>query len=267
MKKIFLLTLFFGITLFAGAQAASEREGNLYGSAYQTDYEVKQQMNLFKINLTAIPIRNYSFQYERVLTKKLSVAISYKTMPSGNVPFKNSIIKMSDNDPDVEDMLNKLTMSHSAITPELRWYVGKKGYGRGFYIAPFYRYAKFNAENLSVTYEEGGPTPTENTITLEGSNTANTFGLMFGAQWALGKHLVLDWWILGPHVGKSKGELIGNSLTPMSTEAQNEIRDALESIDIPLIDKTVTVTANRASVAFDGMWGGLRAGISFGIKF
>ena len=90
---------------------------------------------------------------------------------------------------------------------------------------------------------------------------------MFGAQWALGKHLVLDWWILGPHVGKSKGELIGNSLTPMSTEAQNEIRDALESIDIPLIDKTVTVTANRASVAFDGMWGGLRAGISFGIKF
>jgi len=115
MKKIFLLTLFFGITLFAGAQAASEREVNLYGSAYQTDYEVKQQMNLFKINLTAIPIRNYSFQYERVLTKKLSVAISYKTMPSGNVPFKNSIIKMSDNDPDVEDMLNKLTMSHSAM--------------------------------------------------------------------------------------------------------------------------------------------------------
>ncbi len=267
MKKITLLTLLFGITLFANAQAVAEKGDNLYQSAYQTDSEVKQQMNLFKVNLTALPIRNFSFQYERVLTKKLSVALSYKTMPSGNIPFKNSIISMSDNDPDVEDMLNQLTMSHSAITPELRWYVGKKGFGRGFYIAPFYRYAKFNAENLSVTYEEGGPTPTENTITLAGSNTANTFGLMFGAQWALSKHLVLDWWILGPHVGNSKGELIGNSASPMSAEAQNEIRDALESIDIPMIDKTVTVTANRAAVAFDGLWGGLRAGISFGFKF
>lgn len=266
MKKIFLLTLLFGITLFASAQAASEREESLYGSAYQTDYEVKQQMNLFKINLTAIPIRNYSFQYERVLTKKLSAAISYKTMPSGNIPFKKNIISMSDNDPDVEDMLNKLTMSHTAITPELRWYVGKKGYGRGFYIAPFYRYAKFNAENLSITYEEG-QSQVSNTIKLEGSNTANTFGVMFGAQWALGKHLVLDWWILGPHAGKSKGELVGKPTSSMSTEAQNEIRDALESIDIPLIDKTVTVTADKASLAFDGMWGGLRAGISFGFKF
>jgi hypothetical protein len=267
MKKIILISLFLGLTGFASAQATSEIKETSYGSSYQTDTEVKQQMNLFKVNLTAIPIRNYSFQFERVLTKKLSVALSYKTMPSGNIPFKNSIISMSDDDPDVEDMLNKLTLSHTAFTPEVRWYVGKKGYGRGFYIAPFYRYAKFNASNLSVSYEEGGPTPTENTITLEGSNSANTFGVMFGAQWALSKHLVLDWWILGPHVGNSSGELIGNSSSPMSTEAQNEIRDALESIDIPFIEKTVTVTSNRASVAFDGLWGGLRAGISFGFKF
>jgi hypothetical protein len=48
---------------------------------------------------------------------------------------------------------------------------------------------------------------------------------------------------------------------------QNEIREVLEDVDIPLIEKSVEVNSAGAKVNFDGFWGGLRAGISLGIKF
>ncbi len=42
---------------------------------------------------------------------------------------------------------------------------------------------------------------------------------------------------------------------------------SIKDLDIPLTDKTVIVTANGANVKLDGPWGGIRAGLSLGIKF
>lgn len=94
--------------------------------------------NIFKVNLTALVLNNYMGQYERVLGKRVSVAISYRTMPESSVPFKSFILnQIDDPEGDAEEILNNLKLSNYAITPEIRFYMGKKGYGRGFYIAPF----------------------------------------------------------------------------------------------------------------------------------
>jgi hypothetical protein len=37
------------------------------------------------------------------------------------------------------------------ITPEVRFYLGK-GYGKGFYIAPFYRNLKYDITGVNFTY-------------------------------------------------------------------------------------------------------------------
>ncbi|MFA5641780.1 MAG: hypothetical protein WC945_03510, partial [Bacteroidales bacterium] len=87
------------------------------------------------------------------------------------------------------------------------------------------------------------------------------------AQWSLGKYLVLDWWILGPHIGGAKGSLIGNSSRALSEADQADIKQILDDFDIPLVNKEVIVNTNSAEMNLDGIFGGLRAGITFGIKF
>lgn len=226
----------------------------------------RHKMNIIKTNITGIPLRNYSLQYERVLNKRFSLALSYRIMPEGSIPFKSLITNsIEDGDQEAIDQIESLQLSNTAITAELRWYVGKKGYGRGFYIAPFFRHANHKASNVSIEYDSdlGG---TEK-VDLSGSLVSNTGGLLFGAQWFLGKAIVLDWWILGPHYGGGNGDLKGLTSSPMSAQEQDDLRQELEDIDIPLTTKTVYVDANGAAVKLDGPWAGIRAGISLGIRF
>lgn len=277
MKNIFLFSL---ILLSSTAIYAQELEkvDNLPGStlynlsknldlpAQDNPYVYTPKMNLIKINLTGLPIRNYSFQYERVLNKTISVGLSYRFMPEGSLPFKKQILNsIDDNDLEARNIINSFTLSNYAITPEVRFYLGKKGYGRGFYIAPFFRNAKYNGNNFDVDFKDENDN--NQTLSLSGEIKSNTFGILLGAQWSLSKHIVLDWWILGPHIGAGKGDLVGLSSQPLSADAQASIRETLEDFDIPLIDKKVTVNSQGATMELDGMFGGLRAGISFGIKF
>ena len=90
---------------------------------------------------------------------------------------------------------------------------------------------------------------------------------MLGAQWALGRHMCLDWWILGPHFGVSSGDMTSLSSGPLSEVDQQAIADDLNGIDIPMFSQTVNVTADKVSMIFDGPWGGIRAGLSIGVKF
>jgi Protein of unknown function (DUF3575) len=226
----------------------------------------KQKMNIVKVNLMALGLKNYSFQYERILTKKISVAVGVRTMPTGSLPFQDIFVdQVADGDPDLESNIRSLKVGNFAITPEVRFYLSKKGYGRGFYIAPYYRYAKFKSEEFPVDYESGPSTT--NTIKLKGDIATNSGGLMFGAQWHLGKVVTLDWWIIGAHYGTSKGTLSGIPSTPLTAQEQQDIRDEIAAIDLPLTKITADVNANSVKAIIDGPWGGVRAGLTIGIKF
>ena len=223
--------------------------------------------NILKVNLTGLFLRNYSAQYERVINHRLSFAVSYRYMPTGPIPFKNAIIKsIDDNDQETIDQINSLKMSNMAITPELRIYLSKKGFGRGFYLAPFYRYAQHDANNVSIEYESS--TSATNTFGMSGKLTSNTGGLLIGAQWDLGSNLVLDWWILGPHFGAGKGDLSGAASTPLTESEQADLRNELESINFPFgIESVVNVNANGAQVKMSGPMAGVRAAIQLGVRF
>ena len=226
----------------------------------------KPPLNIIKVNLTALLLKNYSFQFERVLTRKISVAVQYRIMPETDIPFKSSILKIVGNeDPDTKKLIEDFKMSNYAITPEVRIYLSRKGYGRGFYIAPFYRYASFTSNNLNVFYTDDADV--EQSIKMSGKLTSNTGGLLIGAQSSLGKHVVLDISILGPHYGTGTGMFSGIPSKPLTADEQNDLRGQLENIDIPLTEKTVNVNANSASLKLDGPWAGLRFAISLGVRF
>lgn len=168
-------------------------------------------------------------------------------------------------DPELERTIDKLRISNFAITPEYRFYFGK-GYGRGFYIAPFYRFVKFKSNNIIITYQ-GDILGNEESINLSGDLSSNTGGLLFGAQWAFGKNIILDWMILGPHFGAGNGNFVGLSSQSLSASEQQRVRQELENLDIPLTKKTIKVNAQGASMKLDGPWGGVRAGLSLGFRF
>jgi hypothetical protein len=222
--------------------------------------------NLIKLNLTGILLKNYSLQYERVLNRKISVALQYRMMPETGIPFKSAILKaVNDDDPDTKKIIQDFRMSNYAITPEVRFYLNKKGYGRGFYIAPFYRYASFTSNDLNVFYTDDNNV--EQSIKMSGKLTSNTGGLLLGVQSDLGKHVVLDISFFGPHYGSGKGDFSGTTSQPLTPDEQDDLREQLEDIDIPFTDKTVNVNANGASLKLDGPWGGYRFAISLGVRF
>jgi hypothetical protein len=230
--------------------------------------EVKQKhhLNIVKINLAPLLLKSYSLQYERVLSRKISVAVQYRMMPTTGLPFKSNILKLvDDEDPDTKKIIEDFRMSNYAITPELRIYLSRKGYGRGFYFAPFYRYASFTSNDLNVFYTNDDNE--EQSIKMSGKLTSNTFGLAMGVQSALGKRFVLDWSFFGPHYGSAKGVFSGTSSYSLSTDEQDDLREQLEGIDIPLTDKTVDVNANGASLKLDGPWAGWRLAIALGFRF
>lgn len=221
--------------------------------------------NLVKLNIAALPLKNLSVQYEKILSKKTSVAISLRFMPQSAIPFKGIVRNWVGDDQDAQDLVDKSRVGNFAATPEFRFYVGKKGFGQGFYIAPYYRYVRFTTNTGIINYT--ATSGVKRSINIAGDMSAHNGGLMVGAQWFFNSTICLDWWIAGAHFGSGSGSFVGTPTQPLTPGEQADIKTTLDEIDIPLVNKTVAVNANRVNLNFDGAFGGLRGGLSIGIRF
>ena len=212
----------------------------------------------FKVNLSALVAKNISVQYERKISKRLSVALGYRNLPYGTIPFETAISnKVNSSSVD----FTKLLVGSNAITPELRWYVGKKGAMRGFYMAPFGSFANYKSEfPISFSNRSG---------IFKGSMKASTAGIQFGSQFRLASRFYLDWWIIGPNIGNGKGNLDFNADAPLNPNEQSALSDQIAKLkkDLPIdFISTYTVDASGAKIVLDGPWAGLR-GLGFCLSF
>ena len=252
MKPIILFLI--AIILTAPLQAQDESATN------KKIEEPVNQKNLVKLNLFALALKNITVQYERVISKKSTVALNLRLMPKSGLPFKSSFRDAID-DPNTKKQIDDFKTGNFAFMPEIRFYLGRKGAYHGFYIAPFFSYAHYTAE-LPYIYNDNG---TDKTILLSGSVNTITGGLMFGTQWKIGKAIYLDWWIFGPHYGSSNGSISGTQ--SLSPSEQTSLKADLDNFDVPLVKTTNTVDANGATLNFKGPWAGIRSGLCIGIGF
>jgi hypothetical protein len=229
--------------------------------------------NFVKFNLTSLAVMNFSLQYERVLSKRVSAAVSFSMMPENTIPtyLADQFIKVAGDmsgesiDAETEDIIRNLLVSSYTITPEVRFYLGKKGYGRGFYTAIFYRYGHYEVSNVPIPFTNELD---ENiTIDTRGEIVSHTGGFLLGYQWALGKHMCLDWQMFGPHFGVSSGDFLGLPSSPLSQVDQADIEAEFLKVESSLVDQTVDATADEVKMLFDGPWGGIRFAVSIGVKF
>jgi hypothetical protein len=225
----------------------------------------KTSKNIIKLNLGNFLFKNYGVQYERMLTKRWSASLGIRVMPSTTIPFKDLLFNSSDKE--LKEKFDLLRVSNIALTPEVRYYVSKKAYGRGFYLAPYYRYASFKLDNF-ITESNGTSTTAPIQVAMSGKFNSHSFGLMIGSQFSLSKKMVLDWWILGAHKGNGKASLTGNSSRPLTTQEQADIRKDLQNSNGSDINSSeIYVDANTIRYAFGMPWLGIRAGLSIGVKF
>jgi len=222
--------------------------------------EIAESKNVVKLNLFALALKNVTLQYERAVARKVTVAGTFRVMPKGSIPLKSTFINLAD-DPDIEDQINNLKVGSVTFIPEVRYYFSKQGAFRGFYLGLFAEIASYSA-TVPIQYNNAGTTEM---IAMSGKLTGITGGLMIGAQFKLSKKIYLDWWILGPNYGNSKGTL--NAQKNMDAIEQKDLRDELASLDIPLTKFTYNVNSTGATMDFKGPWGGLRSGLCIAFRF
>lgn len=224
-----------------------------------------EKMNIIKTNVTAYAFRNINLSYERAINQWFSLTIGFGTMPEGKVPFINAFLKDKD-----EKRFENLRVKATNFTIEPRFYIGK-GYGKGFYLAPYYRYSDVSSNTFGFYYDYNGPDGNTYQIPLkaQGNTKGNSGGLMVGAQFFLtrSQNLVLDFWIAGAHYGSGKGDFTMTSDYILTPDMQAQLKKEIENLDIPFVKYTVETNANGAKIKVDGPWAGFRSGLSLGYRF
>ncbi|WP_164849940.1 DUF3575 domain-containing protein [Mucilaginibacter limnophilus] len=227
----------------------------------QTDGEAK---SLVKWNVLGLASKNISFQYERAVGKKISVALNLGITPKSGLPFKSTIEDIADDD-EVSRQIGGLKTGSFSITPEVRFYMGNSAL-KGFYLAPYVRYTT-NSYELPYKFDSidsGDGSTFERSIFADGNTKVFTGGLMFGSQHKLGGMFYLNWW-LGAGIGSISGKVTGTA--SLNEQEQQEIRDQLNDIDVPLIDLESQVNNNGVRIDVSGTGISARLGLAIGIRF
>jgi len=225
-----------------------------------SNYSFAQKNNTIKINTGALIIKNYNLIYETAIGKNVSFSLGLRYMPKSAPPFKSTIANMVKS-PDFN--IDNFKMGNTAITPEFRFYTGRKKM-RGFYLAPYARYATFDF-TFPVNRKDDDP------LVLNGKISSYSAGLLMGVQSNLSNRLVLDFWLLGGHYGKSNGTLSTSNISPEMTE-QEQI-DLQKSFDETVIDGPIKFegkvkNSTSAEITSKGPWAGLRCfAIALGYRF
>jgi hypothetical protein len=216
--------------------------------------------NMGKINLSAFAFKGLGLQYERQVAPRITVALGYSMIPKSGISFKGALENAID-DPDVN--VGAFQLGTSIFTPEVRYYLGKKGAFHGFYFAPYARIGNYKIQG-PVSYTTS--TNVKREAVFDGKLNTFTGGLMLGSSWQLGSKFYLDWWIIGASFGGANGDLI--AATKLNAVEQASLKNELDEIEVVGTEITSEVNSEGATVRTTGSMVGARGlGINFGIRF
>ncbi|WP_154855469.1 DUF3575 domain-containing protein [Cyclobacterium xiamenense] len=253
IQHIVLSALFVLLFLWAGMMPAR---------AQSREY---QDRSILKLNLPALALNTYQLQSEYLAHRKFSLVISARYMPSGPLPYATRLASVVD-DVSESDLL-KASLENYAVSPEIRYYLGKKGKGRGFYLASFFQIARYRGSyaDLSVDFDLGEEVaPYQREVTVEGKLYSLSGGIYIGKQWRFARKFYLDWWIVGGSYGRSNG--VFSADIPLDAEEQEVIREELAfTAEYPLIRVQPRVNESGIRTDVESFWGGIRTGLCLGI--
>jgi len=253
-KNLLLLLVLLGVCKALFAQEPPKPTGEI----------AVARKNVVKLNLFPVEFKIFSLQYERKIHKNFSLALGLGMMPQR--PLPNSILNAFESGVnfDITD-LREIKFSSYFVTPEIRFYPGKKikhQAPHGFYLGLYGRWAKFNVD-INYNYEStsNGVTSTEK-IPLRFSYGGTAGGLCMGAQWIINR-VSIDWLIVGFHYGSGyfSGEGTGDSIA----KDPEGFKQDMEDLGIGNLKPVADIVGSTAKVKIPGIpFAGLRTGLSIG---
>ncbi|MEM6318251.1 MAG: DUF3575 domain-containing protein [Bacteroidota bacterium] len=210
--------------------------------------------NFLKVNLPNLAFGNVTLNYERMVNKQhtVSVHLGYLRPQKPFFALHNLL--------NLEDDLALGTMSGFTATAEYRFYQNQQGAGRGFYVAPYVRYADYD---LAV-----------NTVIVDNYTETNTsvstigVGGQVGMQWLVNDQISIDLGILGLAIQsynlKSTFKTIDEPVN--FDEIEDRVQRAVEGY--PFVQGLDFVeTEEELSLKMPFLFGGARAYLTVGYKF
>lgn len=232
-----------------------------------SDGAILNGKTIVKANLLGWTTRNFGFYGEHIVHKNISIVLGVNFMPTGTIPYIGKFTN--------ERSILDVRANSFSVTPEMRFYLSNSGYGKGFYVAPYYKYERFRADNFIMEYNDNQNKKQH--FGLVGSLNTHSFGAAMGVQWFVGKrkNIAIDWTIIGAHYGSNKGLFEGNSSRTLSEQEQAELKRGIEEVfkdfkiggkEIMKIDN-LNIDSNSAKAEVRSPWTLFRMALSIGYRF
>lgn len=163
------------------------------------------------------------------------------------------------------------TMKATSFLAGYRTYFSRK-HLRGLYYEPFFKYVHHTSEG------SGTGTLNYRKAIFDFVNDYNGLGVgvQLGAQFIVGKRLVIDFFFLGPEINSATNSLkameVSNTVPWMEVDAREAEKNIREFLDqFPFIRNKSAVMVDRenkrVNADFNGVLPGIRTGVSIGIAF
>ncbi len=168
-----------------------------------------ERRKVLKVNLSAAALGAATFQYETVLGKRFSLALGAGYRPKSLFPYAKDLekyVNFADGKIDyisfdnVRKAESKIGMYH--ITPEIRFYFGRKQAPIGTYLSLFAKYNDFHGDIPVFIDTEYRGVPVLLELPVDTKIKTASAGLMVGHQFRLGNRFTFDCYIIGAHFGR-----------------------------------------------------------------
>lgn len=231
--------------------------------------EKPQRSHVFKIFPVSLPVGKINLDYEYRISRKSTVGLNI------GLPSEQSIPQPVIDEIDIQNYdINGSTLSGKSYRVHYRFYTGKRGAPRGFYLEPYFRTQEYTGTVDGVyDYKEVGSYENDGTLQLSGTGG----GLQFGSQFLVGNRFVIDLTFLGIDLSSNtidlkfvdKSNVPGNKL--YLDDMKEEINSSIEGLPFGLNDEITTSGGSQdgyVSVKGDQvLTPGFRLNLGFGFAF
>lgn len=229
--------------------------------------QVLVNRTLVKFNVSGAVFKNYTAQYERIISKNSSITFSASMSPNAPLPFKQALLNRFSDNVDAVRAINTTLFTKYIGTLEYRFYLAGHA-PTGWYLAPFVRYINMTIDQDYTYTDLKGVLHSPH---LKAQFNAGGAGVLLGYQWMFGKRVGLDLWLLGPFYGTNiKANFVGNDplWQQLTAEDITNIRRDITSTKLPGYTAVDKINLPTIEAILEGPYYGVRAfGLALSYRF
>ncbi|AXT63022.1 DUF3575 domain-containing protein [Aquimarina sp. AD10] len=213
-----------------------------------------QEKNHISIDPILPIFGTFQFQYERAISDKISVGVSFGVKTTSGV-FRISGIDIN------RISTDDFNFKGVKILPEFRWYIQNTTKKlSGFYVGVYTKYQNFTDEILGVYTDNNG---IDNAIEIDAKIITLSGGVEIGYKFMIRKRFFIDFLIAGPGISANKIKLIEKQPIPESFyDDVSEVLSEYELFDNLNLDFRINGNQDTDIILPAFRWG-IKLGYSF----